>query len=610
MKTKLSEKNHLKIKKSSSVKYKIMLVFGILFAILISVMNFVSIRSARRSIYKQTEIQLKEKVLSVVHIIEDKLQQDFNYLEIISRTLINDDKLSYLDKAKILEQEAKLKEFYSLYICDTKGKLYLSDGEKINVGDREYYKKSMNGYNFVTEPFKSRKTGKFVLNVSSPIYDENKNIVGVIVASFDGLILNKYIKDVVVGKTGSACIIGQSGTTIADSDSKVVLNQENNIEIAKTDPTYKAIAEFEQKALSEKEPAVDYFYWKGIRNIGAFAEIPSTKWAVIIYSDEVEFMDFIKELRLSIIVIGFILGIITLIIIYFLSDKMAKPIVDMSNIIKELSKGNLNVKINKNITKNNEVGELERSLVNMVEKLRYIVIDINQKANILNDASNQISNVSQQISKTANEQAASTEEVSSTMEQMQANISQNKENSRLTEKISVKSQKGALGVKENSKQSTEASDLINEKIQIINDIAFQTNILALNAAVEAARAGEYGKGFTVVAAEVRKLAEKSKLAAEEIISLSANAKEMAEKAGNSLEAIVPEIEKTASLVHEITTASIEQNTGAEQINNAIQQLNQVAQQNAATSEELANTAEEMTAQAYQLKESVSYFKVN
>ena len=147
------------------------------------------------------------------------------------------------------------------------------------------------------------------------------------------------------------------------------------------------------------------------------------------------------------------------------------------------------------------------------------------------------------------------------------------------------------------------------KISIIEEIARQTNLLALNAAIEAARAGEHGKGFAVVASEVRKLAERSQTAAGEINRLSATSVEVAENAGTMLNTLVPDIAKTADLVQEITAASNEQNTGAEQINKAIQQLDQVIQQNAASAEELASTASNLTNQAEQLQQSISFFRI-
>jgi methyl-accepting chemotaxis protein len=148
------------------------------------------------------------------------------------------------------------------------------------------------------------------------------------------------------------------------------------------------------------------------------------------------------------------------------------------------------------------------------------------------------------------------------------------------------------------------------KITIIEEIARQTNLLALNAAIEAARAGEHGKGFAVVASEVRKLAERSQTAAGEISHLSSSSVQIAEKAGEMLTKLVPDIQKTAELVQEISASSREQDTGAGQINMAIQQLDQVIQQNAGAAEELASTSEELASQADLLQTSISFFKTD
>jgi methyl-accepting chemotaxis protein len=151
---------------------------------------------------------------------------------------------------------------------------------------------------------------------------------------------------------------------------------------------------------------------------------------------------------------------------------------------------------------------------------------------------------------------------------------------------------------------------IANKTSIIGEIARQTNLLALNAAIEAARAGEHGKGFAVVAAEVRKLAERSQKAAGEIAELSGTSVRVAETAGELLGRILPDVQKTADLVQEITAASREQDTGASQINKALQQLDQVIQQNATAAEQLTSTAQELAAQGEVLQESMSFFRLD
>ncbi len=295
-----------------------------------------------------------------------------------------------------------------------------------------------------------------------------------------------------------------------------------------------------------------------------------------------------------------------LVIAYFVARKIKQALGEAVRAANDLSEGNLMVELLVNSA--DETGKLLMAMDNMAGKLKEVVDGVSVASDNVASASRQMSSSSQQMSQGATEQAASAEEVSSSMEEMSSNIKQNADNAQQTEKMALQA---ATDAKEGGKSVAETVEAMKEiatKISIIEEIARQTNLLALNAAIEAARAGDHGKGFAVVASEVRKLAERSQTAAAEIRQLSGSSVEVAEKAGEMLMRIVPDIQKTAELVQEISAASSEQNAGADQINKAIQQLDQVIQQNASATEEMASTAEELSSQAEQLHTAISFFK--
>ena len=311
---------------------------------------------------------------------------------------------------------------------------------------------------------------------------------------------------------------------------------------------------------------------------------------------------------------GVILGIMVCASLLFavvsliISRSITMPIEEGVSAANRLSQGDLTMILE--VTNRDETGQLLSAIKHMVEKMRSIVSDVKNAADNVASGSRQLSSGAEQLSQGTSEQAASTEEASSSVEEMNATIRQNADNALQTEKIA---QKSAADAEESGKavtETVEAMKQIAQKINIIEEIARQTNLLALNAAIEAARAGEHGKGFAVVASEVRKLAERSQTAAGEISDLSIRSVDVADKAGQMLGKLVPDIQKTSELVQEISASSKEQASGADQINSAIQQLNQVVQQNAGAAEEMASTAEELSSQADQLQNTIAFFKIN
>jgi len=270
--------------------------------------------------------------------------------------------------------------------------------------------------------------------------------------------------------------------------------------------------------------------------------------------------------------------------------------------------GDLNVTAKVNT--DDEIKDLVDALNTMTTRLKSVVADVMAATRNVASGSQQMSSAAEQLSQGATEQASSTEEASASMEEMAANIKQSAENASQTERIARQSAEDAKKSGEAVGKAVGAMQTIAEKILIVQEIARQTDLLALNAAVEAARAGEHGKGFAVVASEVRKLAERSQAAAQEISGLSGDTVKAAQSAGDMLSRLVPDIQRTAELVADISVASREQNAGAGQVNTAIQQLDKVTQQNTSAAEELSATSEELASQAEQLQAAIGFFRTD
>jgi methyl-accepting chemotaxis protein len=481
-----------------------------------------------------------------------------------------------------------------------------------DLSDAEYYlipKKEQK--ELIMEPYKYKysETGTefLITSICLPIKDSTGKWIGVVGIDIDLGELQHFIED----HKKIMAVFSNEGKIAAHFDASRI---DKSLVETEADMLGEENVQMMAKNIKAGKPFSTEFYAQPLKSDAYIAIVPikignTNQYWAFGYAEPLSIaLAKVYGLQFVVIVISLIGLVVLLIGLFYLIRSVVKPINATVAYAGEIANGDLMATIQ--IKRNDEIGLLVDALQRMGTKLRELISNISVGADNISAASMQLSSASQQLSQGANEQASSVEEISSTMEEMAANISSNTENSVQTEKISKEAQDGINEVANRAGKAVEANKTILDKITVINDIAFQTNILALNAAVEAARAGEHGRGFAVVASEVRKLAEKSKVAADEIVKLTTESYTLANGAGEVMMNTIPKIESTTKLIQEIAASSIEQNNGANQVNTSIQQLNNVTQQNATAAEEMASSSEELASQAEQLKDLISYFKID
>ena len=645
------------MKKRFSIRYKLILIFGLLIALASTVEGLLAVQAARKAVTEKIETHLIDKAADTATIVDGRITAFVQFLEGIARMpLLSDTSISNTEKVKLLQKEAGFSsDIVELDFSDLDGIVHSIDGDA-QIGDRDWFKMARSGKSFISEPLLARTTQKLIQVISVPIYDNNHQIVGVLSADIDGLWLSGQIKDIVVGQTGECYILDNSGNTVADKDFDLVKTRSNTYEEAKTDPSLASCAAFEKIAVEHDESSIGYYEYKKENFIASFAAMKTADWTVIIDAPKDEFMGTVNSLRTSMIGIGVVILVIALIIVYLIAGAMVKPVQTAVDVLKNIAQGEGDLTVRLPVTGNDEVTDLSEyfneTIVKIGTSIRQVGINSNTMEEIGNElASNMAETASavhqisanidgvkqqamtqaasvtetaatieeivrtiKQLNNSIETQAASVAQSSSSVEEMVANIASIGQTLDKTDEV-IKSLTTATG---DGKATLVTSNAVTQKIaeesgslmeasSVIQHIASQTNLLAMNAAIEAAHAGEAGKGFAVVADEIRKLAEESSMQGKtitatlktlggEIETLSASSKTVEAK----FNAIFTLAEQVKEMSARLTEAMDEQENGSKEVLTAIKSINTVTVEVQAGSEEMLKGSESVAGEMQKL----------
>lgn len=632
-----------------SIKTKLLIYFSVLIMLSSIVIGFFSISRASESLTTEAEKALKSLAYETARLAESRIDTQKKTLEMLA---MGEDiqTMDWILQKNVLESQLPKTNFIDIGVVQLDGTVYYTDGSVNNLGDREYVKKALNGEVNVSDLLISRVTNEIVFLYAAPIEREGK-VVGALIGRRAGEALSDIIKDAGFGESGYAYMINYSGTVVAHPDKEKVLSQFNPIEEAKQDNSLVSAANLFDKILKEKTGISEYSF-QGKDLYAGYAPVNGSNWIMVITADKDEVLAEVSQLQRGIVIFVAAILIISMILVYIIGNSISKPIILTVKHSEKIAALDITQDVPKGlISKKDEIGALARGIQTITDSLRGIISQISDASQHVSSASEELTATSNQsatvaediaktieeISRSASDQATNTEEGANKAFSLGKSIEKNQdymnEMSNAAKKVVEVVEKGLEEVDNLSKitdesneaikeiydvilKTNDSSNRISEASNVISNIAGQTNLLALNAAIEAARAGEAGRGFSVVAEEIRKLAEQSSDSTklidgivnelqnnsqaavktmERVSEISRQQTNSVINSRNKYMLIAQAMDEAMNYVEKLNISGQEMEEMKNQILIALQNLSAIAQENSASTEEITATLEEQTA---------------